>query len=164
MPRLTKQQWIQCRAEREAGEYFSALARKFHVDKAAIVRRANREGWGDGGNMEACIRRKMGEKVTGVSPDIPIKSRMLAIDAAAEKRAEVIKRHQEEPNAARERLYAGIRLHKQAETREEKILAFEDLKAAKIAAEALLIIQQMERKAFSLDTAAEADIIIVNPR
>ncbi len=72
-----------------------------------------------------------------------------------------MRRHQEETNAARERLYAGLKAHKAAVTKEDKALAFEDLKAAKIAAEALSIIQRLERINWGLDeTNAKPEIVI----
>jgi hypothetical protein len=160
MPRLTKETWADVRAEREAGASFGELASKYGVDKAAIVRRAKAEGWGDGQDVAEVIRRKVTEKLTGTSPTAPEK-KAAAIDAAADRAAEVVRRHQEETNAARERLYAGLKAHKAAFTKDEKALAFEDLKAAKIAAEALAIIQRLERINWGLEEAnAKPEIVI----
>ena len=160
MPRLSRETWSDVRAEREAGASFGELAAKYGVDKAAIVRRAKAEGWTDGTDVADIIRRKVTEKLTGTSPTAPEK-KAAAIDAAAERAAEVIRRHQEETNAARERLYSGLRAHKAAVTKDEKVLAFEDLKAAKIAAEALAIIQRLERINFGLEESnAKPEIVI----
>ncbi|GIV52000.1 MAG: hypothetical protein KatS3mg038_2521 [Candidatus Kapaibacterium sp.] len=160
MPRLSKETWADIRAEREAGASFGELAEKYGVDKAAIVRRAKAEGWSDGTDVAEIIRRKVTEKLTGTSPTAPEK-KAAAIDAAAERAAELVRRHQEETNAARERLYAGLKAHKAAVTKEDKALAFEDLKAAKIAAEALSIIQRLERINWGLDeTNAKPEIVI----
>jgi hypothetical protein len=160
MPRLSRETWADVRAEREAGASFGALAAKYGVDKAAIVRRAKAEGWGDGQDVAEIIRRKVTEKLTGTSPTAPEK-KAAAIDAAADRAAEVIRRHQEETNAARERLYAGLKAHKAAVTREDKLLAFEDLKAAKIAAEALSIIQRLERINWGLEEASAKPEIVI---
>jgi hypothetical protein len=160
MPRLSRETWADIRAEREAGASFGELANRFGVDKAAIVRRAKAEGWGDGKDVAEIIRRKVTEKLTGTSPTAPEK-KAAAIDAAADRAAEVIRRHQEETNAARERLYAGLKAHKAAVTREEKLLAFEDLKAAKIAAEALSIIQRLERINWGLEEASAKPEIVI---
>ena len=159
MPRPTKDTWIEIRAEREAGASFGELAAKYGVSKTAIVKRANKEGWGDGTDVADVIRRKVNEKLTGTT--VPADKKAQAIDAAAERAAEIVRRHQEETNAARERLYAGLKAHKAATTREEKVLAFEDLKAAKIAAETLAIIQRLERVNWGLDdTKPKMEIVI----
>ncbi len=163
MPRLTTDQWAEIRAEREAGASFGELAAKFGIDKAGIVRRAGREGWSDGSDVEALIRRKVTEKVTGVVTVDPAK-KAAAINAEADRAAEVVNRHREEPTAARERVYAGLKAHKAAIVKEDKALAFEDLKAAKIAAEALAIIQAMERKAWGLDQGEAKQPTIVIER
>lgn len=165
MPRLTRDQWETIRAEREAGASFGDLAQKHGVDKAAIVRRAKAEGWGDGTDVAGVIRRKVTEKVTekvtGISPAADPKRKAAAIDAAADRGAEIIRRHQEESNAIRERLYAGLKAHRAAETKEAKQLAFEDLKAAKIASETLLNIHRAERQAWGLDEAAGQPAIVI---
>ncbi len=161
MPRLTRDQWETIRAEREAGASISELAAKYGVDKAAISRRAKAEDWSDGTDVAEVIRRKVNEKVNGISTGVDPKKRAEAISAAAERGAEVVRRHQEETNAARDRLYSGLKAHKAAVTKEDKALAFEDLKAAKIAAEALAIIQRLERINWGLEEAnAKPEIVI----
>ena len=157
MPRLSKEAWAEIRAEREAGASFPELAARWGVSHQAIQKRAKAEGWGDGTNVAEVIRRKVAEKVAGYNPQ----KKTAAIDAAAERAAEVVRRHQEETNAARDRLYCGLKAHKAAATKEEKTLAFEDLKAAKIAAEALAIIQRLERINWGLeDASAKPEIVI----
>ena len=157
MPRLSKEVWAEIRAEREAGASFPELAARWGVSHQAIQKRAKAEGWGDGTNVAEVIRRKVAEKVAGYNPQ----KKTAAIDAAAERAAEVVRRHQEETNAARDRLYSGLKAHKAAATKEEKALAFEDLKAAKIAAEALAIIQRLERINWGLeDASAKPEIVI----
>jgi len=157
MPRLSKEVWAEIRAEREAGASFPELAARWGVSHQAIQKRAKAEGWGDGTNVAEVIRRKVAEKVAGYNPQ----KKTAAIDAAAERAAEIVRRHQEETNAARDRLYSGLKAHKAAFTKEEKALAFEDLKAAKIAAEALAIIQRLERINWGLeDATAKPEIII----
>lgn len=163
MPRLSADQWETIRAEREAGASFPELAAKHGVSHQAIQKRAKAEGWGDGRDVGEIIRRKVAEKVSGVAACNP-KKRAEAIDAAADRSAEVIKRHQEESSAIRERLYAGLKAHRVAEAKEDKQLAFEDLKAAKIASETLLNIHKAERQAWGLDVQAAGEIVIKNPR
>lgn len=164
MPRLSADQWETIRAEREAGASFDTLAQRYGVSKTAIIKRAKAEGWSDGQDVGEIIRRKVTEKVTGVVTTGNPKKRAEAIDAAADRSAEIIRRHQEESNAIRERLYAGLKAHRAAEAKEEKQLAFEDLKAAKIASETLLNIHKAERQAWGLDVQAAGEIVIKNPR
>lgn len=163
MPRLSADQWETIRAEREAGASFPELAAKHGVSHQAIQKRAKAEGWGDGRDVGEIIRRKVAEKVSGVAACNP-KKRAEAIDAAADRSAEIIRRHQEESNHIRERLYAGLKAHRVAEAKEDKQLAFEDLKAAKIASETLLNIHKAERQAWGLDVQAAGEIVIKNPR
>lgn len=162
MPRLTTEQWADVRAEREAsGTSFGALSAKFGIDQAAICRRAKKEHWGDGQDVAEVIRRKVNEKVNEVVNVSPAK-KAESLDAAAERVAAVVSRHRDEPQAARERVYAGLKAHKAAVAKEDKVLAFEDLKAAKIAAETLAIIQAMERKAWGLDqTEAKTPTVVI---
>jgi hypothetical protein len=150
MPKLTLPEWQDIRAEREAGQSFRDLAKRFGVSGAAICKRAKAEGWGDGTDVGEEVRRKVDEKINAVSTSDPQK-KSAAIDAAAEKSAEVIRRHREETNVIRERLYSGLKTHKAATTRGEKQLAFEDLKAAKISSECLLNIHKAERQAWGID-------------
>ena len=155
MPRLSQDVWETVRAEREAGATMSALAEAFNVDKAAISRRAKAEGWGDGTDVAEAVKRKINEKINGISTGDLAKKKAEAIDAAADRAAEVIRRHQEESNAIRERLYSGLKAHKAAIIKEDKALAFEDLKAAKIASECMINIHRIERQAWGMDEAKE---------
>ena len=161
MPRLTADTWETVRAEREAGATFEALAGKFGVSHTAVIKKSKTENWSDGQDVAALIRRKVSEKVSGVVSAGNPKKKAEAIDAAADRSAEVVKRHQEETNAVRERLYAGLKAHKSAMNKEEKVLAFEDLKAAKISSETILNIHKAERQAWNLDDNKSAHEIII---
>ena len=67
MPRLTADQWAEIRAEREAtGVSLRDLGDKYGISAAAVLKRAQKEGWGDGADVGATIRRKVNEKVNGV--------------------------------------------------------------------------------------------------
>lgn len=151
MPRLTADQWESIRAEREAGGMITVIAAKYGISHQAILKRSRKDGWSDGVDVQEQIRRRAGEKVAGVAKPGDPKKRDEAIDAEADRRAEVIRRHREEPNTIRERLNAGLKAHKAAVTKEEKQLAFEDLKAAKISSECMTNVHAMERRAWSLD-------------
>lgn len=170
MPRLTADQWETIRAEREAGASFGDLSAKHGVDRAAICRRAKKEGWGDGHDVAEIVRNKVNAKVNGVDRLPSPAKRAAAIDAAADKAAEVIRRHQTEASAPRTLIYAAMvavqdinrRLAveddpvKRKQLRDEKASMAEDVRIASIATHALAQLQAMERKSFSLDTASPA--------
>lgn len=157
MPRPTPETWSDIRAKREAGATFKSLSLEFGVSDAAIVKRAKAEGWGDGKDVAETIRRKVSEKVSAIVSADPVK-KAREIDAAADRAADIIRRHQEEPETVRGMLYAGIETHQAAESKEAKALAFEDLKAAKISSEVLLNIHRLERQAWNLDEAAAVKV------
>jgi len=150
MPKLSPEDWEQIRAEREAGLSFGRLASRYGVDKAAIVRRAKAEGWGNGADVAELVRRKAMEQVTGTAITDPEK-KAAAIDLAAELAADVIRRHQAEAEQVRELFWRGLEASQAAETLDEKRLAFETLKAAKISSETALNLQRMERISHGLD-------------
>ena len=66
MPRLAAEQWAEIRVRREAGESFGSLGKAFGVNEAAIFRRSKKEGWGDGVDVGAAVRRRVNERVNGV--------------------------------------------------------------------------------------------------
>jgi hypothetical protein len=139
MPRLSRETWADIRAEREAGESFDALAKRFGVSKTAIIKRSKLEGWGNGEDVAEIIRRKVTEKVTGVVTDGDLKKRVASIEAAAEKGASVLRTHQAEWEAHRQRFGSAPE-------------DFELGKLAKISAEMLRIRQEGERRAWGLDS------------
>lgn len=148
MPRLSADQWETIRAEREAGASFPELADKYGVSHQAIQKRAKAEGWGDGADVAGAIRRKVAEKVAGVVAACNQKKKAEAIDAAAERGAEVVRRHQAEWEDHRAR-FGSVPAD------------FEDGKLAKISAEMLRIRQEGERRAWGLDEAAGQPAIVI---
>jgi hypothetical protein len=148
MPRLTKDTWADVRAEREAGASFPELAAKYGVSHQAIQKRAKEEGWGDGTDVAAVVRRKVAEKVASVVAGCNPQKRAEAIDAAAEKGASVIRMHQAEWEDHRARF---------GSVPED----FELGKLAKISAEMLRIRQDGERKAWGLDSGQpQGDVVL----
>lgn len=148
MPRLSRDQWETIRAEREAGETFDALAQRHGVSKTAIIKRSKAEGWSDGEDVAALIRRKVTEKVSGVVTAENPKKRAAAIDAAADRSAEVVRRHQTEWEDHRTR-FGSVPAD------------FDDGKLAKISAEMLKIRQEGERRAWGLDEASAQPSIVI---
>lgn len=97
MPKLTKEQWQECREQREAGETFANLAMQYDINKSAIVRRAQRENWGDGRDLEGMIRQRAAQKVMGAGTrPLDLHNHAALIDAEAERRAEIERRHRAE--------------------------------------------------------------------
>jgi len=136
-PRPTADQWAQARAERETGGTFGQVALRLGVSSTAVKKRAKAEGWGDGRDVAAAIRRKVTEKVTGVVTCGNPKKNAELIDAAAQRGAEVIATHQAEWDSHRERFALPD--------------DFEDAKLAKISAEMLILRQKGERTAHGLE-------------
>lgn len=146
MPRMTAEQWETIRAEREAGSSFPELAARFGLSHQAIQKRAKAEAWDDGTDVAAAVRRQVEAKVAGV-PRNPEKRRE-AIDAAAERGAKVIERHQEDWEAHRKK-FGAIPAD------------FETGKHAKISAEMLRIRQDGERRAWGLESEqAKPDVVV----
>ena len=96
MPRLTAEQWTDVRAEREAGTSFPDLAKKYGVSHQAIQKRAKKEGWSNGEDVQEVVRRKVAEKVAGVVATESPKKRAEAIDAAADKAGKIVERHRKD--------------------------------------------------------------------
>ena len=148
----TKEQLAEIKFDRETyGISFMKLATKYNISDVAIIKRSKKEGWGDGRNIESLVREKVAEKVSGIVSGTNFKEKAAAIDAEAGKRAGVIDKHRAEWPTARGMVEDGCRTHEAAKDLSDKRIAFEDLKAAKIVAETLKIIQEGERKAWGLD-------------
>jgi hypothetical protein len=141
-------QWQAVRAEREVGASISGLASKYGIDKAAISRRAKAEKWGDGIDVADVIRRKVNEKINGISTDDAPKKKAAAIDAEASKVAEVVHRHRREWEQVVMLRQEALKVRV-----EDQKDAFDRSKLAKITAEMTAIQQAGERKAWGLDKA-----------
>jgi hypothetical protein len=122
----------------------------FKISHQAIQKRAKKENWGDGSDVEEVIRRKTAEKVAGlVASDNPVK-KAAAIDEEADKRAKVAKRHREEwPQVA------ALRQEAVLIRKTDPDGAFVKAKLAKIIAETTKIQQEGERKAWGLDVVID---------
>jgi hypothetical protein len=140
MSRKSQSEWGDIRVEREAGVTFKALSLKYGVSDAAIVKRSQKENWGDGSNIEAVIARKVSEKVSKTASVTNPAKRAAAIDAEAERRAEVERRQRDEWEK-----HLALTLEAM-DTR-----SMEAAKFAKIMAEVIMIRQNGERKAWRLD-------------
>ena len=150
MPRIDPDAWERIRIAREsAGESFRSLAERFGVSVGAIHKRARREGWGDGSDVAAVIRREVNAKVNGVHlADDDLENRAAAIEDAAERGADVIRLHRADWQAHRARFGSAPENVNEA-------------KLARMSAEMLRIRQAGEREAWGLDAGeSRAEIVI----
>lgn len=137
-----KYDWETIRAEYEAGSTMGELSRKHGVNKAAISRRAKREGWLQ--NASVSINRLAEAKVNGLVNTVDPKKKAEAVDAAADRKAAIIKKHRE--------AWPDIK------SLNAKALAAQDFelaKLAKISAETEKIIQDGERRAWGISESAD---------
>ena len=139
-PRVTPNQWADARARREMGATFREVSQQTGVDASLLCRRARREGWGDGADVEDVIRKKVNERSHGVIPRMAPAEKAAAIDEAAQKSARLVERHREEWDAPRKAAYEGY---------DEKDAA--KIRLAKTLAETIDIIQKGERRAWGLE-------------
>jgi hypothetical protein len=147
VPRLSADQWETIRAEREAtGASFGDLSAKHGVDRGAIWRKSQKEGWGDGSDVADVVRNKVNAKVNGVDYTADPKKRAEAIDAAADRVVAVVERHRTEWNVV-----GDLQAEAMSARFASPDAAFTRAKFAKIYAETLAIKQTNERKAHGLE-------------
>lgn len=137
--------WETIRAEYETGVSMGKLSGKHGVDKAAISRRAKKEGWIQ--DVTGAVDRAVDAKVNGLVNIVDPEKKAAAIEAAADLKVTVINRHREEWGKHYELIIAAV---------ENK--DFDTAKLAKITAETLKIRQEAERKAWGIrDVDAQPD-------
>lgn len=134
--------WETIRAEYEAGASMGELSRRHGVDKAAISRRAKKEAWLQ--DISETVNRLTEAKVNGLVNTVDPKKKAAALSRAADAKASVIFRHQEEWVS-----------HKAIISEALDEGDFDKAKLAKITAETLKIRQEGERRAWGIRDAAE---------
>ena len=139
---MARYDWETIRAEYEAGSTMGELSRKHGVNKAAISRRAKKEGWTQ--DLSGVVDRLAEAKVNGIVNTVDLKKKAEAVDAAAVRKADVILRHRD----AWPKIKA---LNAQAIEAQD----FNAAKLAKITAETERIIQDGERKAWGITDKSE---------
>lgn len=154
--RPSREAWADARASREAiGTSFEALAKKLGVTQQAVCKRAKTEGWSDGRNLEPIIVQKAlakvyaGAEVGGTTGATT--SSVEILEAEAQRRADVLLRHQREWDAVRAVFGEAVKLGEDGkpaamDTGER----YQKGRAAKVVAEALTVIQMGERRAYGL--------------
>ena len=121
------------------------LSRKHGVNKAAISRRAKKEGWTQ--DLSGVVDRLAEAKVNGIVNTVDPQKKVEAVDAAASRKADVIQRHRD----AWPKIKA---LNAQAIEAQD----FNAAKLAKITAETERIIQDGERKAWGIQDKTETEV------
>lgn len=137
--------WEAIRAEYEAGASMGQLSKKYGVSKPAISKKAKTESWAQ--DVSDAINRMAEAKVNGLVNTVNPEKKAIAMQAAADAKAQVIQRHKAEWDQHQKLIHDAV-----AED------DFEKAKLAKITAETIKIRQEGERKAWGLDkTEAQID-------
>lgn len=163
---LSDEEWEAIRVRYEAQELCPRIAEDFGITPERIRYRAKNKGWvRDVGRMEehqreleleqrnAMARRRqelIEEADAQACQAAGVENTQALILEDARKLAAVKQRHRDEPTAIRERLYVALKAHREAATPASKRLAFDDLKAAKIASEIMLNLHKLERQAWGM--------------
>lgn len=191
---IPPEQWAQSRAiwESDTKVSYQDIATSLGISKQAVSKRANADKWQRRMDIDRVVNRAYQEadrsvaaaelqvatfaqdagKSTPLVDPAPPKKEALAEHMEAEeidtsnmtleqraeaiavrKRAEILTRHRTEANALRTNLYQSI-----------KTKDFNLGKNAKINAEAMQIIHNIERKAWGLDTSEEAPRVVIIER
>jgi len=136
--------WETIRAEYEAGASQSELAKRYGVSRKAIQKHIQAETWMQ--DVSGAINRLTEAKVAGVVAGCDPKKKAEALDRAADAKAEVIRRHKTEWEEHKRIIQDALKDDGD----------FEKAKLAKILAETLKIRQEGERKAWGIQTVADA--------
>lgn len=137
--------WETIRAEYEAGASMGELSRRHGVDKAAISRRAKREGWI--ADLSEVVNRQAEAKVNGIVNTVDPKKRAEAVDAAAEAKATVITGQREAWKGFDGKVTSALEAND-----------FERLKCLKIASEALRNAQECQRRVWGIADKSTVDM------
>ena len=150
MPRMSADKWMEARAYYEAGANQIATADRFGVSRSSVQKHIIKEGWTQ--DLEAAVRRKVAEKEAGMVAGCTPSQKAAAIDAEAERRVVVSKRH--------EKLWEqATALQQQAlgKTPDGKTYAPNPAlqRAAKLNADTVAVIIAGERKTYRLEETAD---------
>lgn len=157
MPRLNPRQWQSARAYFEAGASQTATAEKYGISRAGVQKRITAEGWTQ--DLEEMIRRKVAEKSGGLVAGGDPQKTAQAVDAEAERRLAISKRHEQlvaQATALQQQALASV---KGADGKTVFVPDFEVQKSAKINSETIQILIGLERKIHRLeDVPAGGDV------
>ena len=142
---MARYDWEKIRAEYEIGSSMGELSRRHGVDKAAISRRAKRDGWTQ--DLSGAVDRLAEAKVNGIVNTVDPQKKAEALSRAAEDKAAVIRNHREAWDGFKQDVKAALEANN-----------FDRLKCLKIASETLRNAQECERKAWGIqDKAIESE-------
>lgn len=160
-PAKARPDWERIRAEYEIGgpaNSVRSIAKRHGVSHTAINKRKEAEKWPEPEDLDEVIRRKVSAKVSKVVSAGNPQKKAEAVDAEAERRADVVRRHRTEweevETLRREALEArevDVVQGPDGEAISGVDAAFGKAKLAKIMAEVTAIKQAAQRKAWSLD-------------
>ena len=145
MSAVRRYDWETIRAEYEAGATMGDLSRRHGADKAAISRRARKEGWTQ--DVSGAVDRLADAKVNGIVNTVDPQKKAEALDRAAERKAAVIHEQRDVWSCFPEKILAAL------DARD-----FDELKRLKIASETFLNVQNGTRKAWGITDKTEAEV------
>lgn len=145
-----------CKAEYAVGLSLPKLAAKYGIAYSSLQYHAQKQGWEQ--DAELAVQARVREKLAGVSAHDDAIKRDEAVDAEAEKRAEIRRKHRKQWEEIAEMRGKVI---KTAPTNTAK--AFEDAKLVKILAESTEIMQRGESRAWGLDAKSGVGSSVSGP-
>ncbi len=148
MPRLTPDKWQEARLYYEIGATQQATADKFGVSRKAIQKHIENEGWTQ--DLEGAIRRKVSLKVAGMGQDATTEQIAQAVDAEAERRVAVNRRHEKLWEQSTDLLQQALGKAADGKLHPDPALQ----RAAKLNADTVAVIVAGERKTYRLEETA----------
>lgn len=137
--------WATIRAEYEAGATMGELSRRHGVDKAAISRRAKKEGWI--ADLSEVVNRQAEAKVNGIVNTVDPKKRAEAVERASDAKAAVMEGQRGAWEGFDGKVASALKAND-----------FDRLKCLKIASEALRNAQECQRKAWGIVDKSAVDM------
>jgi hypothetical protein len=148
------------------------LARDYGISNVAIKKRAVAEGWADVAEVQRLVHVKVQEKVTGITAQLSTERREAAIETESDRLAAVQLRQRQDWVEVKALLDQATARHENADVHKPeggRLLTYdeiqanaaarrsaaEELKAVKVYAETVKIIQDGERKAWDMDAPFE---------
>lgn len=172
--RLSQDDWFRARQwfEADVAITLSDVADKYGVSRQAVHRKSKLDGWTKRLSSEELTSRahaladkrsvdthifsvdeKLEEKQDHAKRPEPEFDR--AAEKAVDRRAVILERHRTEMNLARKRIYTAL---------QEGNESIDGVRLGKLAAEALKVIQDAERKAWALDASDERPPTVIIER
>lgn len=160
--------WVQARADWEAGLSDSQCGKKYGVDRRTVGKRRRREGWQRSPEIAAMVEEATRERLSASgeagafhNPDPTDAQRKSAIEEVAEQRATIISRHREEIRTCRGHVRTALRQVQENSTPGSIRAAAELARFAKTAADALSVLHSGERRAWDIDSdSGDGDLIV----